>query len=102
MRIGLIMAMLFAMFLPMVGLFAESLPDKAGKEVTFEKMVPAPVLAMVIVKVEKFVPFIRIVDSRRRLLRQDDLNPIELLVWWKAHLRNPIYASSGGDLPVKV
>ena len=96
MKIRLIFAMLFAMFLPMVGLFAASAPTESGQETTYSKMAPSPVLVMVIVKVDKFVPFIRIVDSRRYLRQERYLLKTVSVTLWKAHLRNPIYESSGG------
>jgi len=64
--------------------------------------VDSPVVVIVMVKGEKFVPFIRIIDSRRRLLKNDDIIKIEPVTWWKGHLRNYLYESSGGDLPVKL
>ena len=95
--------MLFSMFLPLATAFADLVPEKkSNTELTFKKAHSPACVVMVIVKGEKFVPFICIIDSHRRLLKEEFVNKVNRLNWWQCHTHNYLYKSLGGGLPVNI
>jgi len=83
-------------------LTAQTPIEKSADELTYNKATTPVCIVMVIVKVDKFMPFIRIIDSRRRLLKADDVTKIECVTWWNCHTRKYSYESVGGDFPIKI